>query len=157
MTRQFSKGVDLTGSFWWSVLLLLAVLVTDNSAIRLILALPLVFLFTGHTALRAIKPVQTTALLERSVFAVGASLALCVGGGFLLNTVSLLTPVGWAIWFLAVNGVAAVIALRQPYDEPFVLPALPNIRGWHVITFCAAMGILVSSYSLAAYVIDTFH
>jgi uncharacterized membrane protein len=151
-----SKRVDLTAGFWWALLLLLTVLVTDNFIIRLILSLPLVFLLTGHTVLRAIKPVQTAGLLEHSVFAVGASIAVCVGGGSLLNTVSMLNPVGWAIWLIAVNGIAALVALRQPY-APFVLPEMPKIRVWHALAFCAAVGITVGSYVLAAYEINTYH
>jgi uncharacterized membrane protein len=155
---QLSKRLDLTGGSWWAFLLLLTTLITDNFVIRLILALPLVFLITGHTVLRAVKPVQTTGLLEHLVFAAGASIAICVGGGFLLNTVSMLNPVGWAIWFMAINGVAMLIALRQPYDEPFVvLPALPRIRIWHAATLCAALGIMVGSYVLEADVINTYH
>jgi uncharacterized membrane protein len=151
-----SKRIDLTAGFWWALLLLLTVLVTGNFIIRLILSLPLVFWLTGHTMLRAIKPVQTTGLLEHSVFAVGASIAICVGSGFLLNTVSMLNPVGWAIWLIAVNGIAALVALRQPYD-PFVLPELPRIRVWHALAFCAAVGVTAGSYGLAAYEINTYH
>jgi hypothetical protein len=153
---QLSRRVDLTGGFWWALLLLLTVLVTDDFFIRLILALPLLFLFTGHTVLRAIKPVQSTGLVEHSVFAAGASIAVCVGGGFLLNTVSMLNAFGWAIWLITLNGIAALIAQRQPY-EPIVLPALPRMRVWHAFTLCAALGIMTGSYILAAYVISTFH
>jgi uncharacterized membrane protein len=151
-----NKKVDLTAGFWWALLLLLTVLITDNFVIRLILSLPLVFLLTGHTVLRAIKPVQDSGPLEHSVFAAGASIAVCVGGGFLLNTVSMLNPVGWAIWLIAVNGVAALIALHQPY-EPFALPKLPKIRVWHALAFCAAIGITTGSYALADYVINTYN
>jgi uncharacterized membrane protein len=151
---MISKRIDLTGGFWWALLLLLTVLVTDNFVMRLILSLPLMFLLTGHTLLRAIKPFQT-GLLEHMVFAVGLSIALCVGGGFLLNTVSGLNPIGWAIWLMVVNGVAAVIARRQPY-EPIVLPALPRIRPWHAFTFCAVVGILTASYVSAAHIINAY-
>jgi hypothetical protein len=104
--------------------------------------------------LRAVKPLQTR-LLEHSVFSAGVSIAVCVGGGFLLNVISMLNPVGWAIWFIVVNGITMLIALLQPY-EPFVLPELPRIRVWHVITFCAAIGVTVGSFVLAVYVVDTF-
>ena len=154
---MISKRIDLTAGFWWAVLLLLTVSVTDNFIIRLILGLPLVCFLTGHTVLRAIKPVQTPGPLEHSVFAAGLSIAVCVGGGFLLNMISMLNPIGWALWFIAVNGVAMVIALRQPYDESFVLPTLPRIRIWHALTLCAAIGIMVGSFMLSAHVINTFH
>jgi uncharacterized membrane protein len=150
-----SKRLDLTAGFWWALLLLLAVLITDNFIIRLILSLPLVCFLTGHSVLRAIRPVQTTRPLEHSVFSVGVAIGVCVGGGFLLNMISMLNPIGWAIWFIAVNSVAALIALRQPY-EAFILPELPRIRVWHVITFCAAIGVTVGSFVLAVYVVDTF-
>ena len=156
VTAGMIKRVDLTAGFWWALLLLLTSLVTANVVIRLMLSLPVVFFLTGHTVLRAIKPVHTAGLLEHSVFAVGASIAVCVGGGFLLNTVSMLNPVGWAIWLIAVNGVAAVIALRQPY-QPFVLPTLPRIRAWHALAFCAAVGVTAGSYGLAAYEINRYH
>ena len=152
---SMTKRVDLTAGFWWALLLLFAVLVTDNFVIRLLLSLPLVFLLTGHTVLRAVKPVQTTELLEHLLFAAGASIAICVGGGFLLNTISMLNPVGWAMWFIAVNGVAALIALPQPF-EPFVLPGLPKIRVWQALSFCAAVAITAGSYVLAAHVLDGY-
>jgi uncharacterized membrane protein len=148
-----TKRIDLTGGFWWALLLFFTVLVTDNSVIRLILSLPLVFFLTGHTVVRAIRP-QTTGPLEHVVFAVGTSIAVCVGGGFLLNLVWLLTPVGWAVWFLAVNGVAALFALCQPY-EPILLPAPPRIRLWQVFTLCAALGIATASFELASYIVTT--
>jgi hypothetical protein len=150
------RWLDLTGGFWWAILLLLSILLTDNIVIRLMLSLSLIFLLTGHTTLRAIKPVQITGPLEHWLFAVGAGIAICVGGGFVLNLVSLLNPVGWAIWFIAINGVAAFIALRQPY-EPIRLPSLPRIRVWQAVTFCAAVGITMSSYWLAGYIVSTIH
>jgi hypothetical protein len=153
---MINKRIDLTAGFWWAVLLLLIVSVTDNFVIRLILSLPLVCFLTGHAVLRAVKPVQTAGPLEHWVFSAGVSIAVGVGGGFLLNIASMLNPVGWAIWLIAVNGVAAVIALRQPY-EPFVLPKLPRIRAWHALAFCAAVGITAGSYVMAGHVINTFH
>jgi len=153
---MISKRIDLTAGFWWAVLLLLTVSVTDNVIIRLILSLPVVCFLTGHTMLRAIKPVQTAGPLEHSVFAAGLSIAVGVGGGFLLNVISMLNPIGWAIWLMVVNGFAVLIALRQPY-EPFVLPELPRIRVWHGLVFCAAIAITAGSYVLATYTIDTFH
>jgi hypothetical protein len=90
------------------------------------------------------------------VFAAGASIAVCVGGGFLLNSISALNPVGWAMWFIAVNGVAALIARHEPY-EPIVFPTLPRLRVWHVVALCTAVTIMAGSYRLAAYVINTYH
>jgi uncharacterized membrane protein len=153
---MINKKIDLTAGVWWAVLLLLTVLITDNFVIRLILSLPLICFLTGHTVLRAIEPVQTARRLEHSAFAAGLSIAVCVGGGFLLNMISMLNPIGWAIWLMVVNGFAVVIALRQPY-KPFVLPELPRIRVWHGLVLCAAISITSGSYVLAAYTIDTFH
>jgi uncharacterized membrane protein len=153
---MFNKKIDLTAGFWWAVLLLLTVLITDNFVIRLILSLPLICFLTGHTVLRAIKPVQTARPLEHSAFAAGLSIAVCVGGGFLLNLISMLNPIGWASWLMAVNGFAVVIALRQPY-EPFVLPELPRIRVWHWLVLCGAISVTSGSFVLAAYTVDAFH
>jgi len=153
---MINKRIDLTAGFLWAVLLLLIVSVTDNFVIRLILTLPLLCLLTGHTVLRAVKPLQIRGPLEHSVFSAGVSIAVCVGGGFLLNMVSMLNPVGWAIWLMVVNGFVMLIALRQPH-EPFILPELPRFRVWHVITFCAAIGVTVGSYVLAGHVVGTYH
>jgi len=153
---MINRKIDLTAGFWWGVLLLITVLITDNFVIRLILSLPLICFLTGHTVLRAIKPVQTASPLEHSALAAGLSIAVCVGGGFLLNMISMLNPIGWAIWSIVVNGFAVVIAVRQPY-EPFVLSELPRIRVWHGLVLCAAISITSGSYVLAAYTIDTFH
>ena len=153
---MFNKKIDLTAGFWWALLLLLTVFITDNFVVRLILSLPLICFLTGHTVLRAIKPVQTATPLEHSALAAGLSIAVCVGGGFLLNMISMLNPIGWAIWIMVVNGFAGLIALRQPY-KPFVLAELPRIRVWHGLVLCAAIGVTSGSYLLAAYTIDTFH
>jgi uncharacterized membrane protein len=150
------KKIDLTAGVWLAALLLFVVSVTDNFVIRLILTLPLACFLTGHTVLRAIKPVQSIRPLEHSVFSAGVGITVCVGGGFLLNLFSMLNPIGWAIWLMVVNALAMLIALRQSY-EPFVLPELPEIRVWHAYVLCAAISIASGSYVLAAYVMDTNH
>jgi hypothetical protein len=56
----------------------------------------MVFLVSGHAVLRAIG-VRTTSLPEHLAYAVGASLAAGIAGGFALNAAGSLTPLGWAV------------------------------------------------------------
>jgi uncharacterized membrane protein len=141
--------------FVWSVLLLVTVLVTDDSVVRIGLSGPLVLFLTGHGVLRAIRPIQTGPL-EHAVYSVGVSMTAAVAGGFLLNMLGLLTPIGWALWFLLVNGVAMVIALRHP-RQPFVLPKLPQMHVWQIAGLGAAIAITIGAYALADYEIESFH
>ncbi len=139
---------DLVAIFLWAIVTLLMVLLTDSVVIRVLLAAPLVLVFTGHAVLRAIGFVVPS-LIEHVVYAIGASIAVCVISGFVLNVFSLLTPTGWAIWFAMVTGAAARIAR---YDEvTFPVVHLPHWQRGHVVVLGCAALITGGAYLLALH------
>ncbi|MER8784747.1 DUF1616 domain-containing protein [Mesorhizobium sp. M1006] len=126
-----------------------AVAVSDSLVLRTALGAPMVFLVSGHTVLRAIG-VRTTSALEHFVYAVGASLATGIGGGFALNAAGFLTPFGWAVWFWAVTTAAALVAARRR-DAPD-LPAWPapaKVRLWQGAVIALAVLVATGAYALA--------
>jgi hypothetical protein len=147
-----NRNRDLVIVFIWSITMLLAVF-TDTSTfsvvLRGLLGVPLVFLLTGHAVLRAIGFI-TPSTAEYVVYAVGVSIATSVAGGFLLNQVALLNPIGWAMWFMAVTGGAMFVAGRSDAVVVMVLPNF-NMRRWHVGVLGLAGVITVSAYLIAIH------
>jgi hypothetical protein len=142
---------DLKGAFVWSLALLLVVIATDNVVIRLVLAAPLLLWLTGHVVLRSIGPIRTS-LLEHTAYAVGVSIAICVAGGFVLYSISFLTPIGWAIWLIVVTGAALLVGIRRRYEWLILLSVkLPPLRREHVITIGVASLITAGAYLLAVH------
>ncbi|MER8716063.1 MULTISPECIES: hypothetical protein [unclassified Mesorhizobium] len=109
----------------------------------------MVFLVSGHTVLRAIG-VRTTSALEHFVYAVGASLAASIAGGFALNAAGFLTPLGWAVWFWAVTAAAALVAAgrRDTPDLP-AWPAPARVRLWQGAALMLALLVATGAYALA--------
>jgi len=156
MTIRKSIGLRLT--FGWSLAVLLLAFTArpgDPAIIegfRLLIAAPLVFMATGHLILRALRFVVPSRV-EYGVYAVAASIAGCVAGGFALNLVHALTPIGWGAWFVILTGTAAVIASRQHRDgKMMVLPLrLPVFKRWHLIMLAFSVTIAVVTYILAVH------
>src|SRR5258708_14856963 len=112
---------DLLVACLWAAATVAAVAVSDGVLLRTVLGAPMVLLVSGHAVLRAIG-VKTTSVSEHLAYAVGASLAAGIAGGFALNAASFLTPLGWAVWFWAVTAVAGAGAATRPRAPP--LPSL---------------------------------
>jgi hypothetical protein len=110
----------------------------------------MVFLVSGHAVLRAIG-VRTTSVSEHFAYAVGASLAVGIAGGFSLNAAGFLTPLGWAIWFWAVTAGAALVAAGRR-DAPPELPAWPGparVRLWQGTALALAVLVAIGAYAVA--------
>jgi uncharacterized membrane protein len=140
---------DLLAACLWAAATAIVVAVTDNALLRAVLGIPMAFLVPGHTLLRALG-MRTTSALEHLIYAVGASLAAGVLGGFVLNVVRLFTPLGWAVWFLAVAAGASWIAARRR-DAPD-RPAMPwptGLRLRHMTAFALAASLTTGAYALA--------
>jgi uncharacterized membrane protein len=118
----------------------------DGSFLRAVLGVPAVLLLPGHALLRA-SGVRTATWTEHVVYAIGASLAATVAGGFVLNALGRLSPTGWSAWFLVVVLAAAAFAARRR-DLPD-LPAWTRPRGILFRHFAAAG--IASSLATAAY------
>ena len=118
---------DLRAACLWAVATLVTVVVSDSVFLRTIVGAPMVLLVSGHAMLRALG-IRTNSVSEHLTFAVGASLAVAIVGGFALNAIDFLTPLGWAIWLFTIAIGAALVADRRT-DTPD-LPTWPApIRG----------------------------
>jgi hypothetical protein len=132
-----------------------AVAVSDSWLLRTVLGAPIVFLVSGHAVLRALG-VRTTSVSEHLVYAVGASLAAGIAGGFVLNAAGFLTPLGWALWFWTVTTAAALVAVcRDAPDRP-AWPALPRLRLWQGAALTLAVLVATGAYALAVRDEPTF-
>lgn len=140
---------DLLAACLWAGAAVAAVAVSDSLLLRTALGAPIVFLVSGHTVLRAIG-VRTTSALQHLVYAVGASLAAGIAGGFALNAAGFLTPLGWALWFWAVTAAAALVAAgrRDTPDLP-AWPAPPGVRLWQGAALMLAVLVATGAYALA--------
>jgi hypothetical protein len=140
---------DLLAACLWAGAAVAAVAVSDNLLLRTALGAPMVFLVSGHTVLRAIG-VRTTSALQHCVYAVGASLAAGIAGGFALNAAGFLTPLGWAMWFWAVTAAAALVAAgrRDTPDLP-AWPAPVRVRLWQGAAVMLAVLVATGAYALA--------
>lgn len=140
---------DLKAACLWALATLLIVLVLDDAPIRIVMSAPLLLFVTGHAALRAVGPFGAS-LPERVVYAIGASIAICLAGGFFLNWIGHLTPRGWAFWLVAVTGLATFVAVRR-HPDPAPVPAttgLANFRMWHAAALGVAILVSYSAYRL---------
>jgi hypothetical protein len=140
---------DLLAACLWAGATVAAVAVSDSVLLRTILGAPMVFLVSGHTVLRAIG-VKTTSLPEHLAYAVGASLAAGIAGGFALNAAGSLTPLGWAVWFWAVTVGALLVAAgrREAPDLP-PWPGPARVRLWHGAALALAVLVATGAYALA--------
>ncbi|MBR0900652.1 hypothetical protein JQ616_37345 [Bradyrhizobium tropiciagri] len=142
---------DLLGACIWAGATLAAVAVSDSMLLRTILGVPMVLLISGHIVLRAIG-VRTTSLSEHLAYSIGASLAVTVAGGFVLNAIGSLTSLGWAFWYLAV----ATAAMLRPAgndavaSKPAWLGPL-QIRPWQGAAVALAMLVATGAYALAIH------
>lgn len=140
---------DLLAACLWATATVAAVAVCDSVLLRAILGAPMVLLVSGHTVLRAIG-IKTTSVPEHLAYAVGASLAAGIAGGFALNAAGFLTPFGWAVWFWAVTAGAALVAAgrRDASDLPS-WPSPARVRLWQGAVIALAALVATGAYALA--------
>lgn len=139
---------DVATAVILAIALFVAVWLTDQVALRIVLALPLLLFFTGHLALRVIGTKLQP--LEYVLASVGMSLVICVAGCFVLYGISALRPIGWASWILVVVlGLSGWIT-RQAVPGGLVVH-WPAMQRWHVATIGTAVLILTGAYGLAIY------
>ncbi|QIJ73324.1 hypothetical protein GU700_01140 [Methylobacterium sp. NI91] len=133
-----SGSLDLVLACLWASALVAAVALTESVVLRATLGIPLVFLILGHAVLRGLG-VRSATPAEHLTFAVGAGIAACVFGGFVLHLAHALDPLGWALWLWGAVAVAALAASLQTIPAR---PRLPRRRlGFglgHAAALCAA-------------------
>jgi len=142
---------DLLAACLWAAATALAMALGDGALIRTILGLPMVVLVPGHVLLRAIG-LRCASLAEHIVYAVGASLAVGIGGGFVLNAAGAMTPAGWAAWYLVVVAAASLTAWRRGGASG--LPAWTRPAGFHLrhaVVFALAASVATGAYALAVH------
>ncbi|MDH2379907.1 hypothetical protein [Bradyrhizobium sp. CER78] len=142
---------DLLGACIWAGAIVAAVAVSDSMLLRVILGVPMVLLISGHAVLRAIG-VRTASLTEHIVCSIGVSLAVTIAGGFVLDAIGLLVPVGWAFWYLAATTAAMLLA---PSDSnvsiPRAWPGPLRMQRRQATAVALAMLVTTGAYALAIH------
>jgi hypothetical protein len=142
---------DLRGACLWAIALAIAVAIFDGAAVRTLLGLPMVLLISGHTLLRAIG-MRMDSPAEHLIYAIGASLLAGIAGGFVLNAVGFMKPLGWAIWYVVVVAAASALAIRRFGSlAPTFWPRPAPIRASHAIAFALAASLTTGAYALAVH------
>jgi hypothetical protein len=140
---------DLLAACLWAAVMVIAIAVGGGVFPRTVLGAPMALLISGHAVLRAIG-LRTTSLAEHLAYAVGASVATGIAGGLALNALGLLSPLGWAFWFLAVAvGASLVAAGRRDVPDLPPWPGPAGVRLWHGAAFAVAMLVATGAYALA--------
>jgi hypothetical protein len=144
------KNLDLLAICVWAAMTVIAVGRLEYQPLRLVLALPLLLLFAGHAMLRAFGPAASSRT-EHLVYAIGLSVAAALMGGFLLNGISALTPLGWALWVQAVVAASTVIAMVRETmgGTQWLANDAFRLRGRHWATIGVSAVLVCGSYFLA--------
>jgi hypothetical protein len=115
-----------------------------------LLAVPLLLFFTGHAVLRAVGP-NVSSRTEHAAYAIGLSLAAALMGGFLLNILGALTPIGWALWLQAVVAASAATVLVWRPNDP--LPPIGRIdhslRLRHLVMIVVSGSVICGAYFIS--------
>lgn len=145
-----SRNLDLIAICAWASLTVLAVGHTESQALRLLLALPLLLFFTGHAVLCAFGP-ETNSRTEHAAYAIGLSLASALMGGFALNILGALTPLGWALWLQAVVAASAATALIKQPSAPLRLIGRADLglRARHLVMIAVSGSVICGAYFIA--------
>ncbi|WP_338830916.1 hypothetical protein [Bradyrhizobium sp. 27S5] len=140
---------DLFGACLWAGATVALVAASDSTFLRFILGVPMVLLISGHVVLRVIG-VRNSSLSEHLVCSIGASLAVTIAGGFVLNAIGSLTPLGWAFWYLAVTtGAMLLPASGSDVSIPSAWPGSVRIRSRQGAAVALAMLLATGAYALA--------
>jgi uncharacterized membrane protein len=121
--------------------------------LRVSFALPLIFILPGHAILAAAMPSAPRGL-QRIVFAVGLSLAVVVIGGFLLNLVHALTPLGWFSFLSGMTLAGYAAALYRRWTVGWQIP-LNYVPEWKFPLKSAALYSAAAAAVVVAFTIVT--
>jgi len=145
-----NRNLDLVGICAWAAIMVIAVGHSEYQPLRLVLALPLLLFFTGHAVLRAVGP-RAGSRTEHAAYAIGLSIAVALAGGFLLNSLGALTPLGWALWLNAVVAASSATTLiRQPngHKHPTEGGDL-RLRARHLFMIAASGALVCGAFFVA--------
>lgn len=145
------RNLDLVIVVGITVAVVLAQAVAAPAALRAVLALPLVFYFTGYALVVAALPRGEFGGVERTVLSIGLSIAVAILGGLVLN----LLPVGITSgsWLVLLSGVTLsgciVAARRRMQASSTEVRARLSIRPYQTIMIALAL-VLVTSAAMIA-------
>jgi hypothetical protein len=134
----------------WAAFTLFVVWFTDDKFVRTIAAGPLLLFIPGHMLLKVLGYGELPGP-QHVIYAIGASIGLCVAGGFLLHLGGFLTPTGWALWLAALTWVATLLSWRRA-DRPAATvepPMAPGFERWHPAALGLALLMTCAAYGLA--------
>jgi uncharacterized membrane protein len=142
---------DLLGVFLWAAMALVAVASTNSVALRLVAGVPLVFFLPGYALLRALGLTARSAL-EWHVLAIGMSVVIVIIGGFVLNGVEFLSPLGWAVWLTFMTAAASgAAAFRSAAGRRLAWPrqAVAGLTARHGATLAVAALVAAAAFTIA--------
>ena len=121
--------------------------------LRMLIALPLIFVLPGEAALRALD--LRFAPVARTPIVVGMSTAMTLAGGLVLDCFGGLTPIGWVAWL----GAAAVLpaALAARHGGAGVSLTLPIVRLRHALMLAATCAVLVLTFLSKVHSTELYH
>jgi uncharacterized membrane protein len=105
--------LDLVGTIALALAGLGLALLGGPSWARVALLLPLVFCLPGYAVVCALLPADTIPPVERAVYTVALSIAICALGAVLLQLVLRLDRTVWAAMLTLVTLAASAVALRR--------------------------------------------
>jgi uncharacterized membrane protein len=117
-----------------------------GTALRAIVALPLIFYLPGHAILRAAFR-ERRSDLATAVFAAGLSIAVTVFCGLALNLIGPLTPARWTIALSTVTLAACCVALARGGSRPIAAgaPRIPALRAGQAVMLACAGALVVAA------------
>ncbi len=145
------RNTGLVLSCLWAAGAVAAVSATDSVALRGLACIPLALYWPGYAFLRAVG--QKASPIEWHALAMAWSVAAVILGGFLLNGVHLLGPLGWAGWLAAVVAVSSLVAMARGGDG-VPLPGRRLLRAVSLgqgVLFAAAALVAFAAFQFAAW------
>ena len=124
------KNLDIIVVMTIAALNLIWVLIPNHiSVVRVILALPLVFVLPGYTLTELIFHRRSLSASHRFIFSLGLSIAIVVLGGLILNLLSSgLRESSWAVFLGLVTIVFSLIVAFRRRGAPVNGARLPKLR-----------------------------
>jgi hypothetical protein len=134
---------------------LAAVLLAAPPILRILIALPLLFVLPGEAVLRALG--LRFLPRARAPIVVGISMAITLLGGLLLDGLGALTPLGWTAWLGGASVLAAVVARGRVTVSATTLPTVSMRHGVMLTATCAVLVLTVQSTLRNTEAYQPFH
>ena len=119
-----------------ALLLGLIVAVPGARVLRALLALPLVFYIPGYMVLRLFGRHPGTHL-EDTLYAFGVSVVIVISGGFFLNAIGHMTPLGWALLLCSISALSWAASSWRTRDSVSVHWRISLLQALTLV--CAAL------------------